>query len=98
MGIAGKLRLMVAAAAFVSWIGYLAYLAATTTRPIVLSRAQFLVSEVNVIADIKDKEGKPDPEVEICEVLWPPSQRLGPTLTITNLPQCEGWIGPGRYI
>ncbi len=38
-------RLILAAALFVAWIGMLAILAATTTRPVVLSRPQFLVSD-----------------------------------------------------
>jgi hypothetical protein len=46
-------RLALAAALFAVWIGYLAYLAATTTRPVVLRRPQFLVADAYVIAEIR---------------------------------------------
>jgi hypothetical protein len=45
-------RLAVSAVLFVGWISYLAYLAATTTEPMVLSRPQFLVADLYVIADV----------------------------------------------
>ena len=40
------LRLALAALLFAGWIGYLAWLAATSTHPIVLARPQFLVADI----------------------------------------------------
>jgi hypothetical protein len=45
-------RLAVAAVLFTAWIGYLAFLARTTTRPTVLDRPQFLVADLYVVADV----------------------------------------------
>jgi hypothetical protein len=56
-----RVRLAITAALFFAWIGYLVYLAATTTRPIVLSRPQFLAANLYVIADLRDRADGPDP-------------------------------------
>jgi len=64
-------RFIVAAGLFVVWICFLAVLAATTTQPVVLSRPQFLVSEVDVIAQVVQGKDGPDPEVTVTEVRWP---------------------------
>src|SRR5689334_12906238 len=57
-----------AAILFAAWIGYLLYLALMTRgqSPIVLSRPQFLVADVWVIADAKNLE---DP-VKIVDVVY----------------------------
>lgn len=89
------LRLVLAVLLFAGWVGYLAYLAATTRNPIVLSRPQFLVSQMDVIARI---EAPPQATVE--EIHWPDKTDLKPgdVLTVTNLADCQGWAGPGSYI
>lgn len=49
-------RLSLASLLFVGWIGFLAYLAATTTKPTVLARPQFLSADVWVVAEVgKDR-------------------------------------------
>ena len=50
-------RLAVAAAALAGWFGYMAYLAATTSRPVVVSRPQMLVADVCVVARVDDPGG-----------------------------------------
>jgi len=100
---AAKMRLLLAIGLFAAWIGYLGYLAlpGTTSRE-VLSRPQFLVATVDVIAQVDDKEGFPAAEVQVDEVVWPKEQ--GPelagkaTITVVNLDRCTGWTGPGAYI
>jgi hypothetical protein len=47
-------RLIAATVLFLGWIGYLAFLAATTTEPIILSRSQFLAADLYVIAEVDD--------------------------------------------
>jgi hypothetical protein len=99
-----RLRLIVAAGLFVAWIGFLAFLAATTTRPVILSRSQFLVSEVDIIAQVNQGPHGPDPQVIVDQVYWPPPENdklKGKQIVIKNLPMIEkhdGWVGAGRYI
>ena len=80
-------RLAVAAALFLAWIGYLSYLAATTRNPVVLSRPQFLVSERDVIAVYKGGDN-----FVIDEVLYPkdePGAEKGKTLVVDNVKDCQ---------
>jgi hypothetical protein len=96
-----RVRLWIAAALFAGWIGWLAYLAATTTHPVVLSRPQFLVSTLDVIADVHAANGHPAEEVTVREVHWPPNGReklVGEQIRVIDLPRCEGWDGAGSYI
>src|SRR5437870_5516115 len=106
------LRLVLASVLFAGWIGWLVYLAATKSRPIVLSRPQLLVSDLDVIAQVDD----PTQKVVIEEVYaWrgqedPPA--VGATLDVANLDKCHrvprddesdndvprDWRGPGLYI
>ena len=97
-----KLGLVLTATAFLLWIAYLFYL--TLPRwagkpPVVLSRPQFLVSGVDVIAQVDRAD---DPHVVVREVHWPPAdaarQLAGKTVAVVNLSQAEGWTGPGLYI
>ena len=95
-----KLRLIVAAVLFFGWLGWLGYLAFTASQPVVLSRPQFLVANLIVIADIEDLKSP----VLVREIYWPaPQQALLPAdkkLEIANLADCSdrGWAGPGPYI
>ena len=106
------LRLVLACALFVGWIGWLVYLAATKSRPIVLSRPQLLVSDLDVIAQVDD----PGKKVTVKEVYaWrgkeaPPA--VNDALDIVDLDKCHrlprddeaedevprDWQGPGLYI
>jgi hypothetical protein len=97
------LWLIVTAVLFAAWLGWLTFLAVTTSRPIVLSRAQLLVSTIDVMAEVPEKGGRPADQATVTEVHWPtdgPEQKLvGKTIRVVNLPDCEfKWTGPGRYI
>ncbi|HYV38204.1 MAG TPA: hypothetical protein VE988_21140 [Gemmataceae bacterium] len=66
-------RLALSAILFAAWIGYLAYLAATTTDPIVLSRPQFLDADLYVVADVNADATAPDQPVNVVsikKVIW----------------------------
>jgi hypothetical protein len=94
------LRLGVAVALFAGWIGWLAYLSATASRPLVLSRPQFLVSDLDVIAEVNHIE---PPEITIREVRWSKAtqdrQLVNKTVSVKNLAECkEDWAGPGAYV
>jgi hypothetical protein len=96
-------RLVLIAVLFALWIGYLAYLALpTTTSREVLSRAQFLVSNYDVIAQVNaEPNGAPDTKVVVEQVHWPKEAEKisGQTVTVANLTvHATGWHGPGRYI
>jgi hypothetical protein len=93
-----RLALAFSALAFFAWIGWLAYLAETASKPVVLSRPQFLLANLDVIADIEDLDGP----VTVAEVYWPPAEKAleGKKLSVANLADLteRGWEGPGRYI
>jgi hypothetical protein len=85
-------RLVVCLALFVGWLGYLGYLVAE--RPeggmLVLSRPQFLVSDLDVVATVK----KGSDSVTVKEVLYPNDrstrERLeGKEIQVTNLEDCR---------
>jgi hypothetical protein len=95
-----RLFLVLAGLGFFGWIGWLAYLAFTTSRPDVLSRPQFLLSNVDVIAQI-DSLDKP---VTVEEITYPTREqdkkRVPHIIKIENLAECQdhGWQHPGRYV
>jgi hypothetical protein len=104
------LRLVAIALVFLGWMGYLAYLVATRPltangAPLVLSRPQFLVSEINVVARVDSTDA--DGTVTIEEVLSPSSQlEKGAKIHVGNLNKCKprgldtplDWTGPGSYL
>jgi hypothetical protein len=109
-------RLLLTVALFVGWLGYLAYLVWSRPhtpdgRPLVLSQPQFLVSMLDVVAEVKDLHQK----VVIDTVLYPttdPPVQQGEEVRVGNLDQCralsanpEGtgeapldFTGPGKYL
>jgi hypothetical protein len=93
-----------AAGLFIGWIAWLTYLVATATRPVILSRPQFLVSDLDVIAQVNQGQHGPDREVTVQEIHWPAQGNenlLGKRITVSNLESIEepdGWQGPGQYI
>ncbi|MCI0459459.1 MAG: hypothetical protein L0Z62_21120 [Gemmataceae bacterium] len=97
-----RIRLGIAATLFVAWIGYLLYLTTTLTpAALVLSRPQFLVSSLDVIARVEGDAGRPV-RVTITEVHWPHTPAAAKLreqqIPVTNLADCEGWEGDGLYI
>jgi hypothetical protein len=102
------LRLTLAGVLFVAWIGWLVYLVYTmkasvpsgATRPVVLSRPQFLVSSLDVSADVPEIDRNPV-EVTVREVFWPSTEQelVGKKIKVSHLSECrEDWTGPGEYI
>lgn len=112
MRISPVVRFVLACCLFVSWMGYLIFLAATTSKPIVLSRPQLLVSEVDVLAEVEAI----DKPVVIKKVLIARDKDAnllpGKELRIANLGDCRrlpfkgekleqvplDWQGPGTYL
>jgi hypothetical protein len=112
------IRLVAVALLFAGWIGYLVFLVVTQPRtatgaPLILSRPQILVSEVDVIAQV-DGTG-PEAQVVVKEVLFPKADApvaVGQTVHVVNLARCKplrrteqkeadvkpDWTGPGLYL
>jgi hypothetical protein len=116
-------RLLVTVVLFAGWLGYLGYLVvcrphtpdglrgAFTGRSLTLSRPQFLVSQLDVVARIEDDKGE---NVVVEEVLFPKDNapvKKGDSIRVTNLDQCRAmpdpidksqpppdFTGPGEYL
>jgi hypothetical protein len=100
-----KARVVVSAGLFLAWIGFLAYLAARTRDPVILSRPQFLVSNLVVLAEIGAVDDRPAARITVKEVLRSadPSDAdlVGKEIAIPDIVDCvksQGWHGAGQYI
>jgi hypothetical protein len=102
------LRLTLAGVLFAAWIGWLVYLVYAmkssvppgASRPVVLSRPQFLVSSLDVSADVSEIDADPA-EVTVREVFWPNTEQdlVGKKIKVSHLPESrEDWTGRGEYI
>jgi hypothetical protein len=94
--------LAAAVALFAAWLGYLAFLALTASRPVVLSRPQFLVADLWVVGQVDDFDR---PDVKVVEVVHARPELKGEepakdaVIEVSNLPKCkEEGMKPGRYI
>lgn len=100
-----RVRLAVAAILFCGWLGWLGYLAFTATDPVVLSRPQFVMANIHVLARLSGDEKHPDTTVTIEKVLWPADKQedltAGAKLKLSDLAEYgpgQGWNGPGEYL
>lgn len=65
-----RVRLYVAAALFIAWLGYLAFLVVNYRHPMVVSRSQWSAADTIVVAEVVlDDMGKPSEEVSLVESL-----------------------------
>jgi hypothetical protein len=101
-----KARLAVSAALFVSWLGFLGYLVYTSSK-VVLSRPQFMIAQLYVVADVRADAGNGAlaSEIAIEDVVW--SARKSDALLVNTkiiLPEIsacgkkQGNRGPGKYL
>lgn len=116
-------RLILAAVLFLGWLGYLGYLVicrphtpggllgAFEGRPLTLSRPQFLVSTLDVVAEVSGEKGE---TIIVKEVLFPPTSPLKPgtRIHVGNIDHCRSlsdplaksadpppdYSGPGLYL
>ncbi len=85
---------------FFGWMTVLGYEALRKSKPIVVSRAQMMLSQYEVEVDLESPPTAAKPEkVKISRVLYkadekPPSGEI----TIANLGQTQGYAGPGAYL
>src|SRR5262245_50780832 len=91
---AARVRLAIAVVFFMAWLGWLGYLVLTTggKHQVILSRPQFLISELDLIAQV-DQINQGATPVTVQEVHWPVEARAkcppGTRLTVTNLNDCR---------
>lgn len=100
-----KARLVVSGVLFLSWIGFLLYLVLRTRDPVILSRPQFLVAPLQLIAQVDEKDGKASATVTVESVGYaadPEDEKLaGKQIVVEGLPDCgprQGWAGAGSYL
>jgi hypothetical protein len=99
-----KVWLLVTAALFVAWMTYLIVLAATHRHSVVLSRPQFLVSQLDVIAHFDSADELQSNQITVKDVRYPTpalekEELKKDPLPIVNLSSCsDSWDGPGDYI
>lgn len=86
-----KLRLVLAAAAFLGWLGWLGYAALTKSRDPIVSRAQAAAATCAIVAEVTAL----DKPVQALELLWGETPvGDGPV----NLADAKGFTGPGKYL
>ena len=87
-------RLALTALLFLGWVGYLGYLVLTTRGAVVLSRPQFLVAELHVVAT---RDGTD--QFVVNDVLWPADKKeewRGKKIVIKNIAECQTWSAAAR--
>jgi hypothetical protein len=86
-------RLILAGAAFLGWLAYLGYAAATKSHAPIVSHSQASAATAAVVAEVTDG---PAPTIAVVEKLW----GEGPTgpVEVVNLPDARGFTGPGKYL
>ena len=85
-------RLMLAAAAFLGWMGYLGYAAVTKSRAPIVSHIQSAAAKTAVVAEISG----PGAEVAVVESLWGAAPQG--TIAVVNLESARGYSEPGKYL
>ncbi len=100
-----RLRLAVSACLLVAWLGYLLYLVIQSQSLVVLSRSQFLVSNLFVEAEVVDESDSPSDKINVTKVRWaadPGDEKLaGSAIRVINLPEARastGYVGAGKYL
>lgn len=83
-----RLRLVVAAAAFLGWLGWLGHAVLNKGTVQIVSRAQLTAATYLVVADVTTANNLPAPAVTVKQVLRSPAGEAVPaTLTVRNLPK-----------
>jgi hypothetical protein len=101
-----RMALIIAAAAFLGWMIFLGSKAwQYRNPPVIVSRAQLLASEYDVVADVAadpTDPAKPALNVTVQEVLYSADANAAPkkgqTITVQNLASGIGFHGAGAYV
>lgn len=96
---AARARMLVAAALFLGWMGWLSYAALSKYRGPVVSRALAAVTTHPVKAELNvGEDGKPSERVTVRTPLAASGPPADTQLDIRNLPSADGFAGPGDYL
>jgi hypothetical protein len=90
-------RLAIAAALFIGWIGYLGYLVVATRGAVVLSRPQILAADVVVVGTVEEDRKS----VWVQDVLWPDSMKESlrdQTIAVDDLDKSQTWEGSPPWV
>jgi hypothetical protein len=91
-----RLRLILAAALFVAWIGWLGYAALTRSREPIVSHSQAAAADGAVVAEVEASDNR---EVEVVEKLWGDVPTAGKIQVVNLSPdRTRGFTGPGKYL
>ena len=97
-----RLRLVLAAALFLGWMGWLVYTATSKSRGPVVSRAAAAAATEPIVAAVQagalDLEGKAGDRVRVIEALRPGGPEKGTSVEVANLPDADGYVGAGTYL
>jgi hypothetical protein len=101
-----RFRLIAAGTLFVAWLGWLGYLAASKTNPVVVSRSQVMASTHFVLAEVtvEPDTGHPSKQVKVVEDLRPSGPALDGFIDVRNIREArvaggaDGFKGPGPYL
>jgi hypothetical protein len=99
---AARIRLLVAFIVFAAWVGWLGFQSLSEVKDPVISRAQLLVSTIDIVANVQaESDGRPSKTATVEKVHWPNDGgglKLGAPIQVTNLPESTGFGQPGAYI
>lgn len=97
-----RIRLYVAAAAFLGWLVWLSLAVFDKGRVTPVSRAQLTEANVLVVADVSGADGKPASRVKVAQRIGANGPAEGAEIDVANLPQAgvpgQGFPGPGTYL
>jgi len=98
-----RIRLALAAIAFLGWLTWLAIAVSQKDRPDRVSRAQLTAADTLVVATLTvDSEGVPQPKVQIRQKWNAAGPAEGADIEVTNLtvasPVGKPFPGPGDYL
>lgn len=94
-----RLRLLAAAVLFFGWLCWLGYLAATKTRPLVVSHSQVMAADRFVSAEVTlaPDTGIPNKTVTVVEDLRPVGAPLAGAIEVRNIELAEVTGGHTRF-
>lgn len=101
MSLIKAIQLLLTSLLFVGWIGWLAVQATMLARIPVLSVAQAIQADADVLVQLQDHDGTISTEATVERVLWSRDNhplQPGDKLNVPNLTYTEGYTGPGLYL
>jgi hypothetical protein len=98
-----RARLAVSACLFIGWLIFL-FVVWLRSYTVILSSPQFMIAQIYAVVDVRDDQGKADPDVTVEEVLWasdPADGQLAKAQHLVEISRCirqNGYHGAGTYL